>query len=188
MTTVVLVLSMLAFRALGAAGVHRFRTWRVSAAHALAVMLVMTGAAHFVPPQVTFMPNHADMLAMVPPFVPFPGPVVHLTGAFELLGALGLVLGTTRRWAGIALALMFVAMFPANVHDAVSGGPMATNLWLRTPEQLLYIGVALWAALPAGRRPQRGTHPAAPADQDRMRVSTAATRSSTVPGGTSTSS
>lgn len=152
---VFLVVALLVFRALGAAGVRRFRTWRVSAAHALAFMLVMTGAAHFMPPEVTVMPNSADIRAMVPPFMPFPDLVVYLTGVFELLGAAGLVLGATRRWAGLALALLFVAMFPANVYAAVSGAPMGTALWLRTPEQILYIGVALWAAWPlrAASRP-----------------------------------
>ncbi|MFC4010535.1 hypothetical protein ACFOY2_25135 [Nonomuraea purpurea] len=145
MTVIVLLVATLAFRLLG-----RFRSWRVSAAHGLAVMLVMTASAHFVPAGVTFMPNHADMVAMVPPFVPFPALVVYLTGVLELAGAVGLVLPRTRRAAGICLALLFVAMLPANVHAAMAGvtlaGEAATPLWQRVPEQILYIGVALWAA------------------------------------------
>ncbi|MEV0632771.1 DoxX family protein [Nonomuraea wenchangensis] len=150
MTVIVLLVATLAFRSLGALGVARFATWRVSAAHGLAVMLVMTAGAHFVPASVTFMPNHADMVAMVPPFVPFPALVVILTGVLELAGAAGLVLERTRRAAGICLALLFVAMLPANVHAALSdvtlGGEPATPLWQRVPEQVLYIAIALWAA------------------------------------------
>lgn len=151
MTVTVLVVATLGFRLLGMLpGLARFATWRVSAAHGLAVMLVMTAGAHFVPPGVTFMPNHADMVAMVPPFVPFPALMVYLTGILELAGAVGLVLPATRRAAGICLALLFVLMLPANIHAALAGvtfaGEAASPLWQRIPEQVLYIGTALWAA------------------------------------------
>ncbi|GIH91638.1 hypothetical protein Psi01_22680 [Planobispora siamensis] len=151
MTVIVLVVATLCFRLSGAVlGAARFATRRVSAAHGLAVMLVMTASAHFVPSGVTFMPNHADMVAMVPPFVPFPASVVYLTGVLELAGAVGLVIPATRRPAGICLALLFVFMLPANIHAALAGvtlaGEAATPLWQRIPEQVLYIGVALWAA------------------------------------------
>nr|WP_260407839.1 hypothetical protein [Planomonospora venezuelensis] len=145
---------------MGAAlGLARFATWRVSAAHGLAVMLVMTAGAHFVPSDVAFMPNHADMVAMVPPFVPFPALVVYLTGLLELAGAVGLVIPATRRAAGICLALLFVLMLPANIHAALAGvtlaGEAATPLWQRIPEQVLYIGVALWGAGAVGGREGR---------------------------------
>ncbi|MER6948807.1 hypothetical protein ABT294_32780 [Nonomuraea sp. NPDC000554] len=150
----VLAIAVLAFRLLGVVGVGRFAGWQVCAAHGLAVMLVVTASAHFVPAGVTVMPNHADMVRMVPPFVPFPSFMVYATGVLELLGAAGLVLSATRRAAGIALAVLFVLLLPANVHAAVAGTPfngeVATPLWFRIPEQVLYIGVALWAARPGG--------------------------------------
>ncbi|RCV53518.1 DoxX family protein [Marinitenerispora sediminis] len=149
----VLLTALLAFRGLGALGVRRFRTWRVSAAHGLAVMLVLTASAHFVPPSVTVMPNSADMVGMVPPQIPFPELVVYGTGVLELAGAAGLVLPATRRVAGWCVAALFVLMFPANVYAALNGVPFAggepTPLAVRLPEQLLYIGVAVWAAWPS---------------------------------------
>ncbi|GAA3527328.1 hypothetical protein GCM10022419_002620 [Nonomuraea rosea] len=154
MTVIVLLVATLAFRLLGVLGVGRFGGWRVSAAHGLAVMLVMTASAHFVPAGVTFMPNHADMLAMVPPFVPLPALMVYLTGVLELAGAAGLVLAGTRRAAGVCLAVLFVLLLPANIYAAVAdvafAGGTATPLWERIPEQVLYIGIAVWAA--AGER------------------------------------
>ncbi|MBG0831971.1 hypothetical protein HS041_30155 [Planomonospora sp. ID67723] len=160
MTVIVLAVATLCFRLLGAVlGLARFATWRVSAAHGLAVMLVMTASAHFVAPEVTFMPNHADMVAMVPPFIPFPAFVVYLTGVLELAGAVALVHPVTRRAAGVCLALLFLLMLPANIHAALTGvtfaGEAATPLWQRVPEQVLYIGIALWAASVAGGRPSR---------------------------------
>jgi uncharacterized membrane protein len=150
MTVAVLVLATLAFRGLGALGVRRFARWPVAAAHGLAVMLVLTASAHFVPAEVTVMPNHADLVRMVPPFVPYAGAMVYLTGVLELLGALGLVLTATRRAAGWSLAALFVALLPANIYAAVEQVPFAggeaSPLWQRIPEQVLYLAVAVWAA------------------------------------------
>lgn len=149
------VIALVIFRGLGAVGVGRFATWSVSAAHALALMLVVTASAHFVPDSVTVMPNHDDLVSMVPPFVPFAGAMVYLTGVLELLGALGLVVAATRRRAAVSLALLFVALLPANIYAAVEhipfNGAEATPLWQRVPEQVLYIGVALWIARAASR-------------------------------------
>jgi uncharacterized membrane protein len=151
----VLLTALVAFRATGALGVSRFDTWRSSAAHALAVMLVLTASAHFAPPSVTVMPNSADLVAMVPPQIPFPELMVYGTGVLELAGAAGLVLTATRRTAGAALALLFVLMFPANVYAALNGVPMGgaapTPLALRTVEQVLFVAVAVWIAWPPAK-------------------------------------
>lgn len=147
MILIVLLVATAVFRLLGLLGVRRFGTWRVSAAHGLAVMLVMTASAHFVPGSVTFMPNYDDMVAMVPSFVPAPGFMVYLTGVLELAGAAGLVLERTRGAAGICLALLFVVLLPANVYAATAGlENVGSPLWQRIPEQILYISIALWGA------------------------------------------
>src|ERR687895_1929946 len=110
---IVLIAAAVVLRALGALGVRRFDTWRVAAAHGLALMLVVTASAHFVPASVTVMPNHADLVAIIPPFVPFPSLMVYVTGVLELAGAAGLVIPALRRPAGLALALFFVLVLPA---------------------------------------------------------------------------
>ncbi|MDH6223509.1 hypothetical protein [Streptomyces sp. MJP52] len=156
-TLMLLVVPTAVFRLLGALGVGRFATWRVSAAHGLAVLLVFTAAAHFAPPGVTVMPGRDDMEAMIPPFVPFPAAVVLGTGVLELLGAAGLVRTSTRPLAGIGLAVFFVLVLPANVYAALEGVPSngdpATPLWFRIPEQVLFIATALWAAKDVSARP-----------------------------------
>ncbi|MGW7433208.1 DoxX family protein [Streptomyces sp. NPDC054861] len=152
-TLMLLAVPTALFRLLGALGVGRFATWRVSVLHGLAVMLVFTAAAHFTPTALGPMPGHHDLVAMVPPFVPLPRLVVYATGVLELLGAAGLVREATRPAAGLGLAALFVLMFPANIHAAVDhipfNGEPATPLWFRIPEQVVFIGVALWAYLPA---------------------------------------
>ena len=162
MIPLVLVLTTLVFRALGALGVRRFATWPASAAHGMAVMLLFTASAHFVPAEVTAMPNHADMVRMVPPFLPFADALVYLTGVLELLGAAGLVITATRWAAGYALAALFVALLPANIHAAVADVPFAggeaTPLWQRIPEQILYLAVAVWVARTATTRAPLANH------------------------------
>ncbi len=157
MTVPVLLSALVLLRGLGLLGVKRFASWPSSAAHALAVMVFMTASAHFVPASVTVMPNHADLVAMVPPTIPFPSAMVYLTGVLEILGALGLIVTRTRRAAAYCLVLLFAVMLPANIYAATAeipfAGEPASPLWQRIPEQILFAAVALWAT--------RGTQPLA---------------------------
>lgn len=105
---------------------------------ALAVMFGFTAVSHFVPR------TRADLIRMVPAGLPAPGLLVSLTGLAELLGAAGLLL---RPWAAVAawsLAVLLVAMFPANIRAARSGLPVAGRrampLRWRLPLQLFWIG------------------------------------------------
>ena len=151
-TLMLLIVPTAGFRLLGALGLSRFATWRSSAAHGLAVLLLFTGSAHFVPDSVTMMPSHDDLVAMVPAFVPSPSLMIYITGVLELLGAIGLVITRTRPAAELGLAVLFVLLVPANIYAAVENIPLngdpATPLWFRLPEQVVYVVVALWAALP----------------------------------------
>jgi len=54
--------------------------------------------------------------SIVPPWIPEPRLAVHVSGVFELLGAIGLLLPATRRWAGNGLLLLTLCVTPANVH------------------------------------------------------------------------
>jgi uncharacterized membrane protein len=107
-------------------------------------MFLFTGTSHF-----TGMKH--DFAAMIPPPLPNDLWVIYLTGFFEIAGAVGLLIHRTRRLAGICLALLLVALFPANVYAALNEIPLrgqaATPLWLRTPMQLLYIGMVWWTAV-----------------------------------------
>ncbi|MEP6917782.1 MAG: hypothetical protein ABJC89_19195, partial [Acidobacteriota bacterium] len=77
-------------------------------------------------------------------------------GVLELVGAAGLIVPRTRNLAGVALALLFVALLPTNIHAARAGlnlgGSPVTTLWLRIPEQLLFIAIALTPAWTTRRR------------------------------------
>jgi uncharacterized membrane protein len=135
----VLVGSLLLYRALGALGLSLFVTWIASARFALATMFVFTAVAHFAPMK-------QDLIAMVPPSLPRPDLLIFATGVLELTGAAGLLVESTRFWAACGLILLMASMLPANISAARRGirlrGRPATPLWIRVPVQILFIA---WA-------------------------------------------
>lgn len=140
---VVLLVSLLFFRGLGALGIEGLSSWQVSVAWALAVMFLFTAGAHFTR-------TREDLAKMVPLAFPNPRFLVTLTGVLEAIGAVGLLLPATRGPSGIGLALLMVAMLPANVDARRRGiklrGRPSTPLWLRVPMQALFVGLALWVS------------------------------------------
>ncbi|MEU4772228.1 DoxX family membrane protein [Micromonospora sp. NPDC023644] len=127
-------------RLAGLVGVAALDGWHPALRVGLALMFVVTGVAHFAPAY------RADMIAMVPPNLPRPDLLVTLTGVLELVGAAGLLVPATARWAAAGLALLMLAMFPANVSAARRGltlaGRPATPLGPRTVEQVSFVAVA----------------------------------------------
>ncbi|WP_232344939.1 methyltransferase domain-containing protein [Actinoplanes awajinensis] len=122
----------------------------------LAAMFVMTGTAHFVGLRDT-------MIAMVPPGLPAPAALVSISGALELLGAVGLLWSRTRPWAGLGLFLLLLAVFPANVHAARAGISTSPgdSLLPRTLIQLVFLAATL--AIPVGCwRSRRRASPSRP--------------------------
>ena len=86
---------------------------RFSALTGLAAMFVLTGVAHFVG-------KRAELVGMVPPFLPAPELLVTVTGVLELAGAAGLVWSRTAPWVAGSLSALLVAMFPANVYKPLT--------------------------------------------------------------------
>ncbi|MGH7996115.1 MAG: hypothetical protein ACREFX_07175 [Opitutaceae bacterium] len=82
------------------------------------------------------------------------------TGILELLGAAGLLIPATAATASVCLAVLLLALFPANVRAAqrhlAIGGRTATPLILRTLLQIAFIGalaVVFLSAADAGASP-----------------------------------
>lgn len=129
---------------LGLAGVEAL-DWQTSLRGGLALMFVLTGVVHFLPSW------RRDFAAMVPPALPFPYLLVTVTGVLELAGATALLFPPTAPFAAAGLALLLLAMFPANVSAARRGVPLrgapATPLPWRTFEQAVFVAAAVLAAL-----------------------------------------
>ncbi|KOX19655.1 DoxX family protein [Nocardiopsis sp. NRRL B-16309] len=139
----------------GALGVHRLRPWPVALRGGLAAMFALTGVVHFVG-------MREELVAMVPPALPAPELLVTVTGVLELAGAAALLWSRTAPWAAAGLAVLLVAMFPANVHLALTGTdlPPHQELLPRTAMQVVFLAAATavavahvrgWARCPASR-------------------------------------
>jgi uncharacterized membrane protein len=135
-----LVLGSLVARVVGWAGVDYVDSWPVAIAVGLALMFTMTGVAHFVPAM------RRDMIAIVPPRLPRPAPLVTITGVLELLGAIGLLYPPTRVAAAVCLFTLMVIMFPANVYASRMPNPpksMTSRLDVRSGEEVIYLAAAV---------------------------------------------
>lgn len=141
----VLILSLLIFRGLGFLGVSLFNNWMDSTRFALAAMFLFTSTAHF-------NKMRHDLARMMPKAFPNPMPFVYLTGVFEVLGAIGILIPFTCSFAGFFLCLFLLCVFPANIRAArenmTIGGRPATELWLRIPMQLLFLVLLFWCTQP----------------------------------------
>jgi uncharacterized membrane protein len=141
---ITLLVGSIASRIAGWAGVDYVGTWTKAVAVGLAAMFVLTGVAHFAPPL------RAALIAIVPPQLPLPGLLVTVTGVLEFLGAVGLLVPTTRVAAALCLLLLMLAMFPANIYAARMPNPpksMTTQLPLRTAEEVVYLAAAIVVAI-----------------------------------------
>jgi uncharacterized membrane protein len=137
---ITLLLGSIVARIVGWLGVDYVDSWAPAIAIGLAAMFVLTGIAHFAPPL------RGDLIAIVPPRLPAPGPLVTVTGALELLGAVGLLLPVTRVAAAGCLLVLMLAMFPANVYASRMPNPpksMTTRLPVRTATEVVFLAAAV---------------------------------------------
>src|SRR5687767_11995393 len=111
---IVLVFVTIVARLAGQFGVSWLRGWAGATRMGLAVMLCFTAIAHF-------NSMRADLIRMVPPALPNPEFLVTFTGICEILGAIGLLVPSTRRMAAIALIVFLLAVLPANIYAATAG-------------------------------------------------------------------
>jgi uncharacterized membrane protein len=108
----------------------------------LACIMVGMGVLHFAAP--------GPFVRIVPSALPAPLVLVLVSGVFEVLGGLGLLVQRVRRAASFGLVLLYLAVFPANVnmtlHPEISAGYGVPGwaLWARLPLQAVFIAWALW--------------------------------------------
>jgi uncharacterized membrane protein len=141
---IVLVASFGLLRLAGLAGVSALDETSLPLRIAVALMFLLTASAHW-------GSKRADLVRMVPAWFPRPELAVTLTGVLEIVGAVGMLVPATAPYAAVGLALLLVAMFPANVHAARAklslGGRPVTPLPQRTVLQVVFVAAAIGAGL-----------------------------------------
>ena len=126
---------------------------------ALAVMFLFAATGR--------LANPDGLVQMLPDFLPLRREAVYISGLFEVLGAVGLLVPRLRRLAGLGIIVFLLVVFPANINVALHnlqipglpGSPL--QQWLRLPLQFVLIGLIWWATQPVGpgisRTPRRPT-------------------------------
>ncbi len=98
----------------------------------MGVMYVAAGTLHFVATR--------SYERIMPAYLPAPHALVLMSGAFEVLGGLGLLIPGRRCAAAWGMVCLLVAVFPANLwmaqHPQLFPGVPQWALWLRLPLQL----------------------------------------------------
>lgn len=121
---------------LGWAGVAFFAAWQHCLRVAVTAMFLLTASAHW-------GKRRADLVRMVPPAFARPDLMVTLTGIAELAGAIGMLWTPTAKAASVGLAILLVAMFPANVYAArrrlTIDGRKVPGLIVRTVLQIVFL-------------------------------------------------
>ncbi|MEQ8553288.1 MAG: DoxX family protein [Cyclobacteriaceae bacterium] len=106
----------------------------------MALLYMIAGIMHFLYPKVYFK--------IIPPFFKHKKWINWISGAAEIILAIGLVIPATRSLAAWGIIALLIAVFPANVYHLQLGGAGMKIpkwiLWLRLPFQGLLI---YWAYL-----------------------------------------
>ncbi|MCA0959197.1 DoxX family protein [Muricauda ruestringensis] len=119
---------------------NRTYDFKLSGRIAMSIMLMFTAIGHFA--------FTKGMSIMIPKFIPYKETFVHLTGIFEIILAIGLLVPRVKHISGWALIIFLILMLPANIvaalnkvdyQNATLDGNGLSYLWFRIPLQLLFI-------------------------------------------------
>ena len=108
----------------------------------LSVCIIVAGILHFVAP--------VPFIKIVPGALPYPAAIVYISGFFEILGGIGLLVPSVRQAAAWGLVLLFIAVFPANINMAVNHihiENIPDGNWfqaIRLPFQFVLVAWAWW--------------------------------------------
>jgi uncharacterized membrane protein len=125
---------------------HKFSAVQTIGMLLAAAFFIVAGTLHFVRPEF--------YLRIMPPYLPWHLPMVRVSGFFEILGGLGLLLPQTRRAAAWGLVALLIAVFPANIYmatnpvDAGAASIAPALRWGRLPLQIVFVAWVLWCSHP----------------------------------------
>ncbi|MCX6199949.1 MAG: DoxX family protein [Bacteroidetes bacterium] len=100
----------------------------------MALLYFLAGVNHFV---------HPDFyLKMLNGFLPYPIALNNISGAAEIILAIGICFSSTRKFSAYGIIALLIAIFPANINMALHATEWnfsAIALYVRLPIQLLLI-------------------------------------------------
>jgi len=119
--------------------------WKKIVLFGLAAFFINVGVDHFVNPEF--------YLSIMPPAFPLHLEAVYISGFFEVLGGVGVLIPRLRKIAGWGLVALLVAVYPANIYMAITpeAFPEASValLYVRLAFQFLFFYWAFSVTRPA---------------------------------------
>jgi len=114
----------------------------------LAIFFIFFGVDHFINPDF--------YLSIMPPAFPLHKEAVYISGFFEILGGLGVLISRFRKIAGWGLIVLLVTVYPANIYMALTPEAFPNIsielLYFRLALQFLFFYWAYVVTLPAYNR------------------------------------
>lgn len=104
--------------------------WKKSVLLGLACFFVYFGIDHFINPQF--------YLAIMPPSFPLHAEAVYISGFFEILGGICLLIPKLRKISGWGLMALLICVYPANIYMAIT-----PEAFPEIPLSFLYLRLAL---------------------------------------------
>jgi uncharacterized membrane protein len=113
----------------------------------MSILYILAGLNHFVHPEF--------YMQIMPPWLPWPGELVLISGIAELFLGVFLLPSSTRKWAAWLIILLLIAIFPANIQMSINyANEHRPGFWLsvlRLPLQFVLIYWAYRVAKQAGK-------------------------------------
>ncbi|MAE04572.1 MAG: DoxX family protein [Porticoccaceae bacterium] len=103
--------------------------WRKLSLFAISVFFINVGVDHFVNPDF--------YLAIMPPSFTLHHEAVYISGLFEIIGGICILIPSLRRFTGWGLLALLVAVYPANIYMALN-----PDVFAEIPVELLYVRLA----------------------------------------------
>jgi uncharacterized membrane protein len=110
----------------------------------MSIFYVNVGIKHFIDPN--------WFLFIIPPYLSSIGiEIVYLSGFFEVILGILLLIPKYRKFAAYSLIILLIAVYPANIYLAFNKEPQELlNItafmasWVRLPIQFIFLGLAYW--------------------------------------------
>ena len=104
--------------------------WKNLVLFGLSVFFIYFGIDHFINPDF--------YLSIMPPSFPLHEEAVYISGFFEIVGGIGVLIPRFRKIAGWGLVALLIAVYPANIYMAIT-----PEAFPDIPVEMLYFRLAL---------------------------------------------
>ena len=112
--------------------------WRKFSLFGLSLFFIYFGIDHFINPEF--------YLSIMPPAFPLHAEAVYISGFFEILGGMSVLIAPLRKIAGWGLVVLLICVYPANIYMAITPEAFPdisrVLLYFRLQLQFLFIYLA----------------------------------------------